>query len=107
MIKYIFITIFLLFTLNAIAQMSITSGFDYVLQAPPKTSDSRSLYAYLYQMYVNWNTLQVTKTFPVGNVDSSHGNVAVYFDGTNYWIMVQTTSPNGTAWVGTKLGVIS
>lgn len=107
MIKYIFIIFFIFISVKAIAFQSISNGFDYTLQAPPKTSDMKSLYPYLYTLYTQWMTGQVTKTSPNGNIDSAYGSIAIYYDGTNYWLMVETTSPSGNSWVGTKLGVIS
>lgn len=107
MFKYILIIFLVLISVRAIASQSVLSGFDYTLPAPPKSEDTRSLYSYLYTIYQQWMTAQVTTTSPNGNIDSAYGNVAIYFDGTSYWLIVQTTAPMGTTWVGTKMGTIT
>lgn len=81
-------------------------ALNYILIAPPKTEDSKSLYQYLNTLYSRWNTLQVTTQEPNGNVDSSYGNIIIYYDGSNYWLAVQTLKPSGTTWKGIKLGAV-
>ena len=111
MIKYIFIIFFVFIAVKAIAGTAapaIVGGFDYVLPAPPKTSDPVSLYQYFNTIYGLWGTIQVTNTAPNGGVvDASYGNIAIYYDGTNYWLCIQTAQPRGANWVGTKLGSVS
>lgn len=106
MIRYLLIIFFIFLSVKAIAYTSIATGFDYVMPAPPKSSDTQSLYSYLYQIYSNWGTIQVTNTEPNGNINVSYGNICIYFDGTNYWLAIQTSAPSGSTWVGTKLGSV-
>lgn len=79
---------------------------DYILQSPPKTLDPLSLYQYLNVIYSRWNTLQVSTQEPNANISANYGNIIIYYDGSNYWLAVQTTAPSGTTWSGVKLGVV-
>lgn len=105
MIKYFIIIFLVTLTIKTIASPVLTD-FNYVIPAPPKESDDKSLYLYLNNLYNRWNTLQVTTTSPNGNITSNFGNIIIYYDATDYWLAVETTKPKGTTWKGIKLGVV-
>ncbi len=93
-----------LFTLSLIGQASpVMSAINYVLPAPPKTEDARSLYNYLNTLYGRFNQLQVTTQDPNGNIVENYGSTILYVNGSTYILEVQTTSPNGSTWVGINL----
>ena len=106
MIKWILIIFIVLFSVRAIASAPAIGSLDYILLSPPKTDDATNLYQYLNTLYNRWNQLQVTTQEPNVNLNANYGNIVVYYDGTNYWLAVETTAPNGTTWVGTKLGSV-
>ena len=82
---------------------ALQGRYDYVIPAPPKTTDSQNLYQYLNTIWSEWNIAQVTTTVPNGNMTGQYGAFNVYYDGTNYWWGVQTAQPSGTTWVQTQL----
>lgn len=82
----------------------ILQDLNYILPSPPKTEDPNSLYQWIYQIYQRWNVLQSTTQEPNVNIDADVGQNIIYFDGTNYWLAIETTSPHGTTWKGVKLG---
>lgn len=104
--RIIFITIFLISISVTVFAVPVLTDLNYILQAPPKTEDSNSLYYYLNTLYQRWNTLQVTTQEPNANIEANYGNIIVYYDGSNYWLSVQTTTPSGTVWKGVKLGAV-
>lgn len=105
MIKYLFIIFFVFISVKVIAAPLLTS-IDYVMPAPPKTEDVKSLYMYLNIIYGNWNKLQVTTQEPNVNFNASYGNIIIYYNGTNYYLCVETTAPSGTTWKGVVLGSV-
>ena len=82
---------------------ALQGRYDYVIPAPPKTTDSQNLYQYLNTLWSEWNIAQVTTTVLNGNMTGQYGAFNVYYDGTNYWWGVQTSQPSGTTWVQTEL----
>lgn len=105
MIKYVLIIFLVFFSLRAVAAPLLTS-ITYVLPAPPKTENALALYSYLNQIYQHWNTMQVTTQEPNGNFTDNYGQFISYFDGTNYWIAMETAAPSGSTWVGVKMGSV-
>lgn len=103
MMKYIFLILFVSFSSTVFA-IPLLSDLNYVLQAPPTTENNLTLYTYLNTLYQRWNVLQISIKEPNANIDADYGQNIIYFDGTNYWLAVQTTSPHGENWVGIKLG---
>lgn len=105
--KKVIITLILLsiFSIGVLAA-PLMNSLNYVLQAPPKSEDVRSLYNYLNTLYSRWNQIQVTTQEPNGNVSEPYGSLILYFDGSNYFLAVETKSPNGSIWNGIKLGSI-
>lgn len=92
-------------TMKVIAAPLLTS-IDYVMPAPPITENALALYQYLNEIYSHWNTMQITTQEPNGNFTDNYGQFICYFDGTNYWIAMETTAPSGTTWVGVKMGTV-
>ena len=105
MIKYILIIFFVFIGIKAIAAPAL-QDLDYILQSPPKTEDAKALYDYLNTIYSRWNTMQVSTQEPNGNIGASYGNLIIYYDGSDYWLAIQTKAPSGTVWKGVKLGSV-
>jgi hypothetical protein len=105
MTKYILIILLLSFSSTVFA-IPLLTDLNYVLQAPPTTENPLTLYNYLNTLYQRWNVLQISNKEPNGSIDADYGQNIIYFDGSNYWISIETTIPHGTTWVGTKLGSV-
>ena len=72
---------------------------------PPKIAD-RPTYEYLRTIRNNLNKPQVVTTNPSGVRLGEYGEMIIYKNGTSFYLMVNTSSPNGTSWLGILLGVI-
>lgn len=105
MIKYILIILFISISVKVLAAPLLTS-VDYVMPAPPISTSTLSLYQYLYNIYQHWNTMQITTQEPNGNFVENYGAFLVYYDGTHYWIAMETTAPSGSTWVGVEMGAV-
>ena len=86
----------------------ILQDLNYIIQAPPKTEDPNSLYQWIYQIYQRWMQCQITTQEPNGNIDAGVGSLIVYHNTSTaqYYLAVETTSPQGTTWVGILLGSV-
>lgn len=102
----IILTVLLLTFSTTVFAVPLLSSINYALPSPPKDENVLSLYQYLNTLYNRWNTLQVTTQEPNGNVDANYGNIIIYYDGTDYWLSIQTAKPDGTVWKGIKLGAV-
>ena len=63
-------------------------------------------YQYMYQIYSNWNKIQVTIQEPNGNFQGNYGQLIIYKNGSTFYLATETTSPQGTTWVGVQLGAV-
>ena len=103
--NFLFIILFLIIAIKGWGA-PVLQDLNYILNAPPKTEDEKSLYQYLNTLYGRWNTIQITIQEPNGNITANYGNIIVYKNGSTFSLAVETTSPSGKTWKGIALGAV-
>ena len=83
-----------------IALAIISLGF--VPPEPPKIVD-KSTYEYVRMLRNNLNKPQVSTSNPSSVRLGDYGELLIYKNGSDFYLMVNVSSPNGTTWKGVQI----
>lgn len=77
----------------------------YILPQPPKIED-KPTYEYLRLLYDRYNHMRVVTVNPNGSQLGDYGEFEMLLSGGNYYLEINTSSPNGKVWKGVILAAV-
>lgn len=98
-------------SLNRAIVFSLTLGLfvlfssAYILPQPPKIED-KPTYEYLRLLYNRYNHARVVTVSPNGSQLGDYGEFEILLNAGNYYLEVNTSSPNGKVWKGVQLTAV-